>query len=77
MLLRLRRPAPTPDVLPLFSPEAAGRLERFVPPFRFTSFFAPEDTLLCVIAAEEALARVGGEPGPAGREPGAAGSRED
>lgn len=28
----------------------------FVPPFRFTSFFSPEDTLLCMIAAEAALA---------------------
>ena len=34
----------------------ATRLRRFVPPFRFTSFFAPEDTLLCVLAAEGALA---------------------
>jgi Methyltransferase small domain len=26
-----------------------------VPPFRFTSFFSPEDTLLCMIAAEASL----------------------
>ena len=54
MLTPLQRPAPPADVLPLFSPQAAGRLERFVPPFQFTSFFAPEDTLLCVLAAERA-----------------------
>lgn len=56
MLTPLQRPAPPADVLPLFSPQAAGRLERFVPPFQFTSFFAPEDTLLCVLAAERAAA---------------------
>ena len=38
----------------------AGRLQRFVPPFRFTSFFAPEDTLLCAIASEAALAEIPG-----------------
>ncbi len=32
-------------------------MRAFVPPFRFTSFFSPEDTLLCAIAAEAALAR--------------------
>lgn len=57
MLTPLQRPAPPADVLPLFSPQAAGRLERFVPPFQFTSFFAPEDTLLCVLAAERAAER--------------------
>lgn len=31
------------------------RLDRFAPPFRFTSFFSPEDTLLCVLATERAL----------------------
>lgn len=35
--------------------EEAGRLRAFVPPFRFTSFFSPEDTLLCVCASEAAL----------------------
>lgn len=38
----------------------AGRLQRFVPPFRFTSFFSPEDTLLCAIASEAALAAIPG-----------------
>ena len=33
----------------------AGRLRCFLPPFKFTSFFSPEDTLLCVIAAEASL----------------------
>jgi hypothetical protein len=39
----------------------AGRLRAFVPPFRFASFFSPEDTLLCAIASEAALvhARIG------------------
>jgi hypothetical protein len=50
-----QRPAPLAAELPSFALEAAGRLERFVPPFEFTSFFAPEDTLLCVIAAERAV----------------------
>lgn len=37
--------------------EEAGRLRTFVPPFRFTSFFSPEDTLLCACASEAALSR--------------------
>ncbi|HET7456162.1 MAG TPA: methyltransferase [Gemmatimonadaceae bacterium] len=45
--------------LPSLAAEA-GRLKRFVPPFRFTSFFCPEDTLLCVIAAESALETIDG-----------------
>lgn len=32
----------------------AWRLEPFVPPFAFSAFFSPEDTLLCVCAAESA-----------------------
>jgi hypothetical protein len=32
----------------------AWRLERFVPPFAFGEFFSPEDTLLCVCAADAA-----------------------
>lgn len=32
----------------------AWRLERFAPPFTFSAFFSPEDTLLCVCAAESA-----------------------
>ena len=37
--------------------DESARLHSFVPPFRFTAFFSPEDTLLCTIAAEAALAR--------------------
>ncbi len=36
--------------------DEASRLRAFTPPFRFTSFFSPEDTLLCVCASEAALA---------------------
>jgi methylase of polypeptide subunit release factors len=32
----------------------AWRLERFTPPFAFGAFFSPEDTLLCVCAADAA-----------------------
>ncbi len=32
-------------------------MRAFAPPFRFTSFFSPEDTLLCAIGAEAAMAR--------------------
>ena len=49
------RPVPHRSQLAPFVEEAA-RLERFRPPFRFTSFFSPEDTLLCVLASERALA---------------------
>ena len=45
----------------------AWRLEPFVPPFKFSAFFSPEDTLLCVCAAESARqalhASSDGEPG--------------
>jgi methylase of polypeptide subunit release factors len=41
--------------LPSLLSEAA-RLRAFKPPFRFTDFFSPEDTLLCVISSEAALA---------------------
>jgi hypothetical protein len=34
--------------------DEAWRLEPFVPPFQFSAFFSPEDTLLCVCAAEAA-----------------------
>jgi methylase of polypeptide subunit release factors len=37
--------------------DEAGRMRAFVPPFSFTSFFSPEDTLLSAIASEAALAR--------------------
>lgn len=36
--------------------DEAWRLEPFVPPFVFSAFFSPEDTLLCVCAAEAAHA---------------------
>lgn len=48
------RPTPSNSILPSFLDEA-GSLARFVPPFRFTSFFSPEDTLLCTIASGAAL----------------------
>jgi methylase of polypeptide subunit release factors len=50
------RPHPSVSPLAPFLDEA-GRLRAYVPPFRFTSFFSPEDTLLCAVAAEAALAR--------------------
>ncbi|HUQ19054.1 MAG TPA: methyltransferase domain-containing protein [Gemmatimonadaceae bacterium] len=50
------RPSNSWGRLPSFINEAA-RLRAFKPPFRFTDFFSPEDTLLCVIASEAALAR--------------------
>lgn len=51
---RFGRPDTGSRVLTSFLDEA-GRLHSFVPPFRFTSFFSPEDTLLCTCAAEAAL----------------------
>jgi hypothetical protein len=42
--------------------DRVGRLARFAPPFAFTSFFAPEDTLLCLLAGDAALPLVGGAP---------------
>ena|SRR5688572_8710737 len=50
-----RRPAAENRAFDSFLDEAS-RLRAFVPPFRFGSFFSPEDTLLCVCAAEAALA---------------------
>lgn len=52
---RFGRPADPAQPLSSFVDEAS-RLRAFVPPFRFTSFFSPEDTLLCVCASEAALA---------------------
>ena len=49
------RPVAESRILASFLDEA-GRLRAFLPPFRFTSFFSPEDTLLCAIASEAALA---------------------
>jgi hypothetical protein len=56
MTQRLVRPIPPSAALPSLL-EESGRLRAFRPPFAFTSFFSPEDTLLCVIAAETAMAR--------------------
>ncbi len=53
------RPTPPRAALPLLSTEAR-RLTRYRPPFRFTSFFSPEDTLLCALLTESAAARVAG-----------------
>ncbi|HKY98558.1 MAG TPA: methyltransferase [Gemmatimonadaceae bacterium] len=44
----------TVTTLPSFIDEA-HRLRAFTPPFAFSAFFSPEDTLLCVCASEEAL----------------------
>ncbi len=51
---RFGRPVPPSQVLPSLL-EEAGRLRAFQPPFSFTSFFSPEDTLLCQCASEAAL----------------------
>ncbi len=48
------RPSPYLSVLPSLLSEA-GRLRPFLPPFKFTAFFSPEDTLLSVIASEASL----------------------
>ena len=53
---RFGRPVAADRSIPSFIDEA-GRLRAFLPPFRFSSFFSPEDTLLCAIAAEAALSR--------------------
>lgn len=52
---RFGRPETGSRILPSFIDEA-DRLRAFVPPFRFTAFFSPEDTLLCACASEAALA---------------------
>ncbi|HLE57563.1 MAG TPA: hypothetical protein VJB15_10805 [Rhodothermia bacterium] len=44
-------------------------MRAFVPPFRFTSFFSPEDTLLCMIAAEASLSHARSPGNLPGREP--------
>lgn len=54
MPYRFGRPDAQPSVLPPLLAEA-GRLRAFRPPFRFNSFFSPEDTLLCQCASEAAL----------------------
>ena len=68
MPYRYGRPAASTSILPSLLGEA-GRLRPFLPPFRFTAFFSPEDTLLCAIAAESSLAHAR-SPG-ANRKPGA------
>jgi hypothetical protein len=60
---RFGRPVPADRSISSFLDEA-GRLRAFVPPFRFSSFFSPEDTLLCAIASEAALSRAR-QPGSA------------
>jgi hypothetical protein len=45
-----RRALGTPSLL-----EEAWRLQPFTPPFAFSAFFSPEDTLLCVCASDAAL----------------------
>jgi hypothetical protein len=52
---RFVRPVGCDTTLASFVYEAS-RLRAFSPPFRFTSFFSPEDTLLCICASEAALA---------------------
>lgn len=52
---RFGRPVESNKTLASFLDESS-RLLAFAPPFRFTSFFSPEDTLLCVCASEAALA---------------------
>jgi hypothetical protein len=49
------RPSQSTTLLPSLLNEAS-RLRAFRPPFSFTGFFSPEDTLLCVLASEAALA---------------------
>jgi hypothetical protein len=44
--------------------DEAWRLEPFVPPFVFSAFFSPEDTLLCVCAAEAAQELLSGSRAP-------------
>ena len=43
--------------------DEAWRLVPFVPPFQFSAFFSPEDTLLCVCAAEAARRQLAGSVG--------------
>jgi SAM-dependent methyltransferase len=60
---RFGRPVPPDRSIASFLDEA-GRMRAFLPPFRFSSFFSPEDTLLCAIASEAALSRAR-QPGSA------------
>jgi len=47
----------TDTTLPSFIDEA-DRLRAFTPPFAFSAFFSPEDTLLCACASEAALRQI-------------------
>lgn len=63
MPLQFERPVESRKQLRSFLHEA-GKLRTFVPPFRFSAFFSPEDTLLCACASEAALAHArAGRPG--------------
>jgi len=57
---RFGRPVAASTTLFPFLNEAE-RMRAFVPPFQFTRFFSPEDTLLCMCAAEAAMQREPGE----------------
>ena len=52
MLLQVMSLAPGAGVVSLL--DEAWRLQPFAPPFAFSAFFSPEDTLLCVCAADSA-----------------------
>lgn len=56
-------PAPPPDIGVASLLDEAWRLKPFVPPFAFSAFFSPEDTLLCVCAADSALDLLGQSDG--------------
>lgn len=52
MLLQVMSLAPGAGVVSLL--DEAWRLQPFAPPFAFSAFFSPEDTLLCVCASDSA-----------------------
>lgn len=64
--VELRRPSAPATTLPMLG-DAAPWLTRFVPPFTFGDFFAPEDTVLCALATRAALERAGREGDATGR----------
>jgi methyltransferase family protein len=49
--------------------DEAWRLEPFRPPFAFSAFFSPEDTLLCVCAADAARRLLTDPPSPQAKAP--------
>ena len=55
-MLRVLQDVSLPGINSLL--DEAWRLEPFVPPFTFSAFFSPEDTLLCVCAADAARCRL-------------------